>query len=423
MKRPPKTAHEAHGEDETVSMDAPSCVEQAKEAAVRVLLHNARGPFSGLPRTAGWGYPEPYTRDLMIASLGLLVSGHPKLIDALRRTLVALAGNQTPRGHITSLAHDPGDRGASDTTPLFLLGLALYRRAVKEPDFLSEAAGRALTWMRYQSPDDMVMVAQLPTSDWRDEQWVLGYGLYVNTIVYAYLRLYGDHDSADQLRVLMNRLEIRGDRRNPHVHEGLVVPSKPYYALYSYKVLNSERFDLLGNSLAILTGIASPSRSRKLVAWVEAECEAMRGGTDLTVDLPPCLFPYILPHHPDWRARYARYNQPGEYHNGGVWPFICGFYVAACVVAGRMGLAERRLLALTELVRPWHENEVEWGFNEWSKAQTGQPCGRDWQTWSAAMYLYAAACVQQQRTPFFDEIRLAGRRQRGDRGEAGSPEP
>ena len=31
----------------------------------------------------------------------------------------------------------------------------------------------------------------------------------------------------------------------------LVVKHKPYYALWSYKILSSERFDLLGNSLAI----------------------------------------------------------------------------------------------------------------------------------------------------------------------------
>ena len=42
-------------------------IEQAKEAALQILLHNAQGPFQGLPRTAGWGYPEPYTRDLMIS--------------------------------------------------------------------------------------------------------------------------------------------------------------------------------------------------------------------------------------------------------------------------------------------------------------------------------------------------------------------
>jgi hypothetical protein len=259
--------------------------------------------------------------------------------------------------------------------------------------------------MQYQSPDDLVMVAQLPTSDWRDEQWVMGFGLYVNTLVYAYLLLYGEHESAAQLRQLMNRLEVLGNAKNPHEHEGLVVPSKPYYALYSYKLFNSDRFDLLGNSLAILTGIASPDRARNLVAWIEAECAAMRDRGELAVDLPPCLFPYILRHDPDWRPRYEQYNRPGEYHNGGVWPFVCGFYVAACVAAGRMELAKRKLSALTELVKPWHENEAEWGFNEWIKAQTGQPSGRDWQTWSAAMYLYAVECVERQDTPFFGEMR------------------
>jgi hypothetical protein len=386
----------------------PPLTEQAREAALRVLLHNARGPCGGLPRTAGWGYPEPYTRDIMISSLGYCVSGEPRLMDALRRTLEALANTQTPRGHITSLAHDPGDRGASDTTPLFLFALANFRQTTGESDFLEDAARKALTWMEYQSPDDMVMVAQLPTSDWRDEQYVMGFGLYVNAIVYAYLVQFGKRDEARVLRGLMNRFEVSGKRKNPHVHEGLVSAFKPYYTLYSYKLFSSHRFDLLGNSLAILTGVGSRSRSRRLIAWVETECKAMRRGGDLAVDLPPNLFPFILPDHPDWRPRYDEYNRPGDYHNGGVWPFICGFYIAACVAVGRFQLARRKLAALAELVKPWHENECDWGFNEWCKAQTGEPSGRDWQTWSAAIYLYAAACVERERTPFFDEIRAAG---------------
>jgi hypothetical protein len=56
----------------------------------------------------------------------------------------------------------------------------------------------------------------------------------------------------------------------------------------------------------------------------------------------------------------------------------CGGYI----------LAGRKLLALTDLVKPWHENRVEWGFNDWIDAQTGQPARTDWQTSSAAMYLY-----------------------------------
>jgi hypothetical protein len=341
----------------------------------------------------------------MISALGFLATGNKELAEALERTLVALASNQTSHGHIPSLAHDPDNRGSSDSTPLFLFGLAIYRISTNQPDFLHDAEEKARRWMLYQSPDDRVMVSQLPTSDWRDEQYVIGYGLYVNMLVYAYLRLYGDHESADQLRGLMSRLEVSGDQKKSYEQEALVEPTAPYYALYSYKIMSSDRFDLLGNSLAILTGIASPRLSVDMLIWIEAECEAMRGRGELAVDLPPCLFPFIQPHHADWLPRYERYNRPGDYHNGGVWPFICGFYIAACVAAGQMDLAERKLLALTEMVKPWHEDEAEWGFNEWIHAQTGKPSGRDWQTWSAAMYLYAAECVQQQRTPFFSYIR------------------
>jgi hypothetical protein len=382
-------------------------IARAKEAAIKVLLHNAHGPYRGLPRAAGWGYPEPYTRDLMVSSLGILLTENAKLIESLRRTLETVAGNQSPQGHIPSLVHDREDRGSSDCTPLFLMTVALFRQVTGQRDFLDEAVRKAIAWMEHQSPTNRVMVAQLPTSDWRDEQWVLGYGLYVNTIVYTYLRLFGQHQRAAMLKELMGRFTVKGDRQNRHIHEGLALPHKPYYAIWSYKVYRSERFDLLGNSLAILTGIASASRARSLVSWVEAECQEMRKNGDLTVNLPPNFFPYVRPQDPDWGPRYAKYNQPGEYHNGGVWPFVCGFYVAALVAAGKYQLAAGKLLTLTELVRPARAANVEFGFNEWIKAQDGVPRGEDWQSWSAAMYLYAAACVEQRRTPFFDLVRQA----------------
>jgi hypothetical protein len=384
-----------------------SRVEAAKDAALAVLLNNLHGPFKSLPRTAGWGYPEPYTRDLMISALGFLASGNAELLAALKRVLEALARNRTEHGHIPSLANDARDLGASDTTPLFLLALGLYRRATGELDFLAEAARDARTWMSYQSPSDEVIVGQLPTSDWRDEQWVLGFGLFVNTIVYAYLRLFGEHDPAAQLRMQMNQFTIRADPMHKHIHQGLVVPHKPYYALWTYKVYSSERFDLLGNSLAILTGIASNARARLIVNWVEEECAALRARGELAVNLPPNLFPYIRPTDPDWLPRYAVYNQPGEYHNGGVWPFICGFYVVAVLAAGYPRLAEKKLEALTDLVYPAHNHDVAFGFNEWIRAQDGSAQGNDWQTWSAAMYLYAAVCVEQKKDIFFDEIRQA----------------
>ena len=380
-------------------------VDEAKHAAIEVLVHNSRGTYRGLPRTAGWGYPEPYTRDLMIAALGILVSGNERLLGSLRRVLETLARNQTERGHIPSLVHDREDRGASDTTPLFLLATGCFRKATGESAFLEEAVRKAMVWMDYQSPEDRTIVGQLPTTDWRDEQWVPGFGLFVNSVVHSYLRLYGEHEKAETLRGLMTHFTITGDTKHRHVHEGLVLRHKPYYALWAYKLDRSERFDLLGNSLGILSGIASRSRSKALAAWIEKECEILRERGELGLELPPNLFPYIQPEDPDWRPRYQKYNLPGDYHNGGVWPFICGFYVAALAAAGRLQLAKKRLEALTRLARPAREAEVSFGFNEWFRAQDGTPRGQDWQTWSAAMYLYAAVSVEQGRTPFFDEIR------------------
>jgi hypothetical protein len=341
----------------------------------------------------------------MISSLGILTTGNEKLIQSLRRALEAVAKNQSRLGHIPSLVHDPTDRGSSDCTPLFLMAVAIFCHVSGECNFLEEAVKKAMLWMEYQSPSDRVIVDQLPTSDWRDEQWVLGYGLFVNTVVYIYLRLFGQHDRASKLREMMGRFTIKGDKQNRHVHEGLVLRYKPYYALWSYKVYRSERFDLLGNSLAILSGIASPSRARELISWVEAECNSLRARGDLAVGLPPNFFPYIKPEDPDWIPRYQLHNQPGEYHNGGVWPFVCGFYVAALVAAGRQQLAEKRLVTLTDVVRLTRDADVEFGFNEWLRAQDGTPQGEDWQSWSAAMYLYAANCVEQRKTLFFDHIR------------------
>jgi hypothetical protein len=380
-------------------------IEEAKAAALDVLRHNARGPYHGLPRTAGWGYPEPYTRDLMIAALGILGTGDATLMAALRKTLETAAENQSRLGHIPSLIHDADDRGASDTTPLFLMAVAMFRETVGEPSFLQPAVEKAVRWMEYQSPADDGIVAQLPTSDWRDEQWVLGYGLYVNTVVYTYMRLLGLNGPADTLRSAMSHFTITSGEQHKHVHEGLTIRHKPYYALWSYKVLGSERFDLLGNSLAILSGIATPSRAEALVRWIESECEALQTNGQLAEELPPNLFPYLQPGDPDWHPRDALYNQPGTYHNGGIWPFVCGFYVAALVAAGRHKLAAQKLDALTALVRRPRVEPVKWGFNEWHRAQDGTPQGQDWQTWSAAMYLYAARCVEESRTPFFEAVR------------------
>ena len=380
-------------------------IKSAKEAALVILLHNAKGPFQGLPRTAGWGYAEPYTRDLMFSLLGVVVSNNTELLDTYRKVLETLAGNQSEKGHIPSLVHDSEDRGASDTTPLFLLATEIYRQTVNEPKFLNDAVEKALLWMEYQSPTNGYLIAQQPTSDWRDEQWVLGYGLYVNTLVYSYLQLMGYHDRAMHMLIHMEKFIIHPNKSGLQPGEVINKSPKPYFALWTYKVFKSERFDLLGNSLAILSGIASPESAKLIIDWVEFECIKLKDSGELTVDLPPNFFPFIHPEDSDWHTRYAKFNLPGNYHNGGVWPFICGLYIAALVATENYELAEKKLIQLTRLIQGSRNESLEFGFNEWYKSQNGKALGQDWQTWSAALYLYAVKCVEGKHTPFFDIIR------------------
>ncbi|SEN52546.1 Alkaline and neutral invertase [bacterium A37T11] len=352
------------------------------------MLHNSIGPVDSLPRTAGWGYPEPYTRDLLLAILGIAVTQNTLLHSSIKQVLETLAANQTTHGHIPSLVNDPKNVGASDTTPLFLLAVGIYRTHIGEEDFLGEAVEKALNWMAYQSPSDRYMVVQQPTSDWRDEQWVLGYGLYVNTIYYSALQLLGKLDRAQQLA--------------DEIHEYLLLDG-PYYAVWTYKIYADNRFDLLGNSLAILSGLASREQAAAIIAWIEQACQKMRDDGQLALGLPPNYFPYIYPEDQQWHDRYTLYNQPGDYHNGGIWPFICGLYIAALVASGAFELAEEKLLLLTDLVKKTNGHSVTFGFNEWINAQSGEPRGQDWQTWSAALYLYAAKCVEDRMALIFND--------------------
>lgn len=380
-------------------------IESAKKAALEILIHNSKGPFLDLPRTAGWGYPEPYTRDLSISILGITASKNPDLINSMRSVLQTLAKNQSEKGQIPSLVHDKNNLGSSDTTPLFLMAVGIFRKMMNDPLFLKNPVEKALLWMEYQCPKNDYLIAQQPTSDWRDEQWVLGYGLFVNSIAYTGLKLLGQDEHAKHLGHSINQPTYNSNKSTNGSPEGLALHNKPYYALWSYKVYSSDRFDLLGNSIAILSGLASESKANLIVEWIETECASMQKNKILAFDLTPNLFPFIEQDDADWLPRYSKYNLPGDYHNGGIWPFITGFYIAALVAAKKYNLAESKLMALTKLVKKAKNKNLEFGFNEWYKAQDGQPMGVDWQTWSASNYLFAAQCVAEKRTPFFDDIR------------------
>jgi glycogen debranching enzyme len=87
-----------------------------------------------------------------------------------------------------------------------------------------------------------------------------------------------------------------------------------------------------------------------------------------------------------WRPYMSRHRQnfAWQYHNGGIWPFVGGFYVVALVRAGMRGAAERALQALARANRIG-----DWGFFEWLNGRTHEPGGMRGQSWNAAAFLLA----------------------------------
>ena len=62
------------------------------------------------------------------------------------------------------------------------------------------------------------------------------------------------------------------------------------------------------------------------------------------------IHPPIYPGERDWREYYRsrNLNIPHQYHNGGIWPMIGGFHIAALVCHGWHAEAERLLNLLAE---------------------------------------------------------------------------
>jgi glycogen debranching enzyme len=148
--------------------------------------------------------------------------------------------------------------------------------------------------------------------------------------------------------------------RKRWIAEKRYLVNEQYYLPYLGFRAVGEWFDSLGNLLAILSGVAGPERSRIILDFIARH----------SLDAWPVrsLTPVITPGDTDWRDYYGMLNLPHHYHNGGVWPFIGGFYVAALLKAGSGDVAAVTLRNLAAL-------NQQGGFNEWHHGQTGMPMG------------------------------------------------
>jgi glycogen debranching enzyme len=119
------------------------------------------------------------------------------------------------------------------------------------------------------------------------------------------------------------------------------------------------------------------------------------------------IHPPIYPGEPHWREYYRSrtLNLPHQYHNGGIWPMIGGFHVAALIRRKQYTEAEQTLFALAKANQQGIAEE--WEYNEWLHGESGHPMGFGKQAWSAAMFLFAEHAVQSGQIPLFDQLLTA----------------
>jgi len=178
------------------------------------------------------------------------------------------------------------------------------------------------------------------------------------------------------------------------------ISSRPYYLPWVAFREYGDWCDSLGNVLSILTGVADGHRSEHILQYMKQVGMAEPYPTK-------AIHPPIFPGEPSWREYYRsrNLNLPHQYHNGGIWPMVGGFHIAALARRGWQAEAEQLLVRLAEANQ--QGSRAPWEFNEWMHGATGHPMGYAHQAWSAAMFLYADQAVAGGGLPLFDDLLAA----------------
>jgi hypothetical protein len=352
----------------------------------------------------------------MIALLGARFAADNEIRDALRASLVLLRDHRAPGGAIPNnvdpVTLRPNFRAYADGGLWWVIGSALL---APDPDVVREV----LSWYAYQDVDQSGLLSMQESSDWQDLFCTRGKGLYLNCLYVLALRSAAELFEAAEARELRRRAASVADCINSYFwyagdknmlrHISLTfstegvplkdslgrlrwIPEKRYLTGEQYYLPYlgfrdvGEWFDSFGNLLAILAGVADRQQTEIILDFISRS----------SLDVWPLrsLSPAVQPGDPDWRDYYGELNAPHRYHNGGVWPFLGGFYIAALVKAGQTGVAAQALRRLAQLNQSGQ-------FNEWHHGETGAPMGARDQAWSAGMYLFACECLDRGEAALF----------------------
>ena len=373
-------------------------------------------------------YRRIWGRDSMIISLASLLTGDADGIDCCRRSLVTLAEHQGPHGEIPSNV-DPstgrvsygGTAGRVDADLWFVICLAEYWKVTGDHGLLRQLLPHVerVRWLLGAWEFNTRGLLYIPpTGDWADEYVHSGYVLYDQVLYYQaqygladfhrYLHGSADHDLIDRISRLRHLI-----RKNYWFHDGgdssdiyhdvlyrkgrQAAPRcqgeywMPFFSPLGY----GYRFDAMANVLVSLFGIADEDRSDKVDRHIASEV------IDPEVLLLPAFAPVITPKDEDWDELQMTFshtfkNAPYEYHNGGLWPLVTGFYAADLARRGKLERAEAHLQAVHN-ANCLEMDDQTWAFPEYVHGKKLTPGGTSHMGWSAAAAVIAHQYLQGQR--------------------------
>ena len=357
---------------------------------------------SRTPAAVARRYTRIFGRDAAICVMAMCGSGVPALEEGAVASLDALAAQQAPNGQIPKYVDPEGQDadfwylGCIDATLWWLIAVDHVRRHGKVGvDRWADGVQRGLTWLLAQEHQHFRLLQQNEASDWADIMPRSGYVLYTNALWFDVKRRFAlthVQETHHHFNHLFNPFqsdlhEYHRARLLQHYARRGHSESNLYLSFVNLAVAGHEG-DVLGNLLAIQCGLADEGMAHNIVNVISAA--HVSDPYPLRVVLHP-----LSEEHDQWRLYMGRHRQNlmYQYHNGGVWPFVGGFWVMALAKLGQ------REKGWAELVKLAQANALDdWRFTEWFHGRTLEPHGMAGQSWNAATFLLARRALQGQWT-------------------------
>jgi len=363
-------------------------IEEAKEHAIKVL--EICSTKNGLYASGGKnGYTSVWARDSMI-SLICATSFTKEFEKVFEKSISTLAKHQSKKGQIPNDVDIFEKRNlvtfaTIDSSLWFVLGEYFYKKkfGTKLWNKQKKIIEKAMIWVDYQDAGEDLLPEQQPTSDWMD-CFPHKYGHTINTQALYY----------GALKATKNKNLIAIKKQ---INEKLWSKKLGYFLPWHWKNHDGYNeletwFDSLGNCLAIVYGLTNKEQTKSILNFIEKN--KIANPYPIRV-----MFPPIKKNSKEWKDYFqaSLASTPHEYINGGIWPFVGGFYVCALVEAKQFAIAEKELEKLAKANQLG--KRFEWDFNEWVHPITKKAEGGRHQAWSAGSYLLAYEAVKTKKNP------------------------